>query len=49
VWTPGRIAADFATTNGDPNKIPKVKHWLLYIFDIFTATAEEGRCLEGLR
>ena len=22
VWTPGRVAAAFATTNGDPNKIP---------------------------
>ena len=22
VWTPGRVAAAFATANGDPNKIP---------------------------
>ena len=22
VWTPGRVAAAFATVNGDPNKIP---------------------------
>jgi hypothetical protein len=25
VWTPGRVAADFATANGDPNKIPNTK------------------------
>ena len=25
VWTPGRVAAAFATANGDPNKIPNTK------------------------
>jgi hypothetical protein len=25
VWTPGRVAAAFATDNGDPNKIPNSK------------------------
>ena len=24
MWTTGRIAAAFATANGDPNKIPKI-------------------------
>jgi hypothetical protein len=24
VWTPRRVAAAFATANGDPNKIPKI-------------------------
>ena len=25
VWTPGRVAAAFATANGDPNKIPNTQ------------------------
>ena len=25
VWTPGRVAAAFATADGDPNKIPNTK------------------------
>jgi hypothetical protein len=25
MWTPGRVAAAFATANGDPNKIPNTK------------------------
>ena len=25
VWTPGSVAAAFATANGDPNKIPNYK------------------------
>jgi hypothetical protein len=26
VWTPGRVAAAFATSNGDPNQI---KHYII--------------------
>ena len=41
VWTPGRVAAAFATANGDPNKIPNslnnyVNKVLVFIFNTFS-------------
>jgi hypothetical protein len=30
VWNPGKVAAAFATANGDPNKIPNVSEWPSY-------------------
>jgi hypothetical protein len=30
MWTPGRVAAAFATANGDPNKIPNTKNYIIF-------------------
>ena len=32
MWTPGRVAATFATANGDPNKIPTFKNCNILCF-----------------
>jgi hypothetical protein len=34
LWTPGRVAADFAKANGDPNKIPKILYQFTGYFEI---------------